>query len=199
MANECFKISADILKNCQDIIPGIKDTCYFINIDDIDKASSAFDADNPLLLTSLVLNSTSPVPEAFKLEGHNYSNTHSAEMVKKTYYNTWNHIFGFKVFDNTPEVKEWISNISKSRFVVIQENNYNKNIVSPEGQTVFEVLGWEYGLEINSAKRDANNNEFAGWDLSAQCKADMEEPNPPLAYFVGNSLVSTRSAIASLL
>lgn len=195
---ECSKIAADILKNCQDIIPGIKDTCYFINIDDIDKDLSTFDPSNSLLLTSLVLKSTSPLPAAFKLEGHNYSNTHSTEMSEKTYYNVWNHLFGFKVFDNTPEVKLWISNISKSRFVVIQENNYNKNIVSPEGQTVFEVLGWEYGLKIKTAKRDANG-EFAGWDLMSQCNDNMMEPNPPLAYFVGNSLASTRAAIATLL
>lgn len=198
MATECFKISANVLKNCQDIIPGIKDTAYLINIDDIDKDSCAFDADNSLLLTSLVLNSTSPVPTAYYIEGHNYSNTHSAEMVEKEFYNVWNHIFGFKIFDNTPDIKEWIDNISKSRFVIIQENVYNKDIVSPEGQTVFEVLGWDYGLKIKTCKRDANG-EFAGWDLSAQCNDKLMESKPPLAYFVGGTLSATRAAIASLI
>jgi hypothetical protein len=195
----CSKIVADILKNCQDMIPGIKDIAYLINVDDIDKDSCTFDPANPLLLTQLVLNTASPELTAFKIEGHNYSNTHSVEMSQKTYYNVWNHLFGFIVFDNTPAVKAWVSNISKSRFVVIQENLYNKNITSPEGQTVYEVLGWEYGLEIKTAKRDANSEDTAGWILSAECNSKMMEPNPPLALFVGNSLAATRLAVAALL
>jgi hypothetical protein len=196
----CLKIEADILKNCQNMVMGIKDTAYLINIDDIDKDLCTFDPSNPVLLTQLVLNSTSPVPTAFKIEGYNYSNEHKTSMVKKTYYKAWEHDFIFRIFDNTPEIKEWLINAAASRFVVVQENVYNKDITSPAGRTVFEVLGWDFGLEINAAERDAQGEELAGgWLITSGCSDKMKESKPPLAFFVGGSLTSTRAAIAALL
>jgi hypothetical protein len=194
----CSKIAADILYNCANMVAGVKDVAYFINIDDIDKSSCTFDPDNPLLLTSLVLLTASPAYQAFKLEGHNYSNEHDTALVKKTFYNSWDHNFRFRIFDNTPDVKLWIENATKSRFVIIQENNYS-NEASPAGRTVFEVLGWDLGLEIKEAVRVAADEELAGgWNLLAGCSDTYKESKPPLAYFVG-TLAATRAAIAALL
>jgi hypothetical protein len=195
----CSKIDSDILKNCQNMVMGIKDTAYLINIEDIDKDLCTFDPNNPLLLTSLVLNSTSPVPRAYKIEGYNFSNEHKASMVKKTYLKSWEHGFIFRIFDNTPEIKEYLVNVAASRFVVIQENVYNKDITSPAGRTVFEVLGWDLGLEVNAAERDAQSEEFPGWLITAGCSDKMKESKPPLAFFVGGTITLTRAAIASLL
>ena len=198
MAN-CSKIAADILKNCYNLVAGIKDTAYLINIEDIDKDSCAFDPSNALLLTQLVLKTASPALTAFKIEGHNYSNEHDTAMVKKTFYNAWDHNFRFRIFDNTPEDKLWITNAIESRFVVIQENNYNKE-ASPAGRTVFEVLGWDFGLEIKEAVRVAADEELqGGWNLLAGCSDKMKESSPPLAYFAGGTLAATRAAIAALL
>ncbi len=198
MAN-CNKIVASILKNCYNLVAGIKDTAYLINIEDIDKDSCAFDPSNPLLLTQLVLKTASPALTAFKIEGHNYSNEHDTALVKKKYYNAWDHNFRFRIFDNTPEDKLWISNASESRFVIIQENNYNKS-ASPAGRTVFEVLGWDFGLEVKECTRVAADEETqGGWNLLASCSDNPKESNPPLAFFVGGSLTATRAAIASLI
>ncbi len=198
MAN-CNKIVASILKNCYNLVAGIKDTAYLINIEDIDKDSCAFDPSNPLLLTQLVLKTASPALTAFKIEGHNYSNEHDTALVKKTFYNAWDQNFRFRIFDNTPEDKLWISNASESRFVIIQENNYNK-AASPAGRTVFEVLGWDLGLEVKECTRVAADEETqGGWNLLAGCSDKQKESNPPLAFFVGGSLTATRAAIASLI
>jgi hypothetical protein len=199
MSQGCNSIIADILKNCSTLVAGIKDTVYFINIDDVDKDNCTFDVDNPLLLTSLVLKSASPDLSAYKFEGYNYSNEHKATMVKKTYSKTWEHNLIFRLFDNTPEDKLWISNAQDSRFLVIIENNYNKNDgVLPEGRTVFEVLGWDFGLELNAAERDAGSDELqGGWLLTAGCHEKMKESLAPLTYF-DTSLTATRAAIAAL-
>lgn len=195
----CSKIAANILYNCANMVAGIKDIAYLINIDDIDKDSCAFDPDNALLLTQLVLKSASPAYAAYYLEGHNYSNEHDTALAKGKYYNAWEHNFRFRIFDNTPEDKLWIVNATEARFVIIQENNYN-SLVSPAGRTVFEVLGWDFGLEIKEAVRVAADEELAGgWNLLAGCSDTLKESKPPLALFVGGTIAATRSAIAALL
>lgn len=197
----CNKIVADILKNCSNLVPGIKDMAYFINFDDVDKDACTFDASNSLLCTSLVLKTASPALRAYQFEGYNFSNEHKTSLVKKTYQKMWEHGFIFRLFDNTPEDKLWIQNAIDSRFMIIQENNYNKVPASPgiAGRTVFEILGWDFGLELNAAERDANSDEMlGGWLLTAGCSDKMKESLPPLTYFI-TSLAATRAAIAALL
>lgn len=195
----CSKIASDILYSCAPMVAGIRDTAYLINIDDIDKDSCTFDPDNPLLLTQLVLLSASPAYTAFKIEGHNYSNEHDTALVKTTYFNNWEHNFRFRVFDNAPAIKLWIDRAVKSRFVVIQENVYS-NTDSPAGHTVFEVLGWDFGLEIKEAVRTAADQELqGGWNLLAGCSDNYKESKPPLSFFVGGTIDLTRAAIAALL
>lgn len=195
----CSKIAANILYNCANMVAGIKDIAYLINIEDIDKDNCAFDPDNPLLLTQLVLKSASPALAANYIEGHNYSNEHDTALVKGRYYNSWEHNFRFRIFDNTPEDKLWIKNATEARFVVVQENNYS-SIASPAGRTVFEVLGWDFGLEIKECVRAAGDEELAGgWNILAGCGETLKESKPPLALFVGGSLTATRAALAALL
>jgi hypothetical protein len=197
----CNQIVDCILKNCENLVPGIKDVAYFINIDCIDKDLSSFDPDNPLLLTQLVLKTVSPPCYAYCVTGYNFSNEHKATLVKKTFQKVWDHGFVFRIFDNTPEDKLWIENAKDSRFVVIIENNYNKpDAVLGAGRTVFEVLGYDFGLELNAAERDANSDELlGGWLLTAGCSDKLKESYMPLTLFVGGTLTATKAAVHSLL
>ena len=196
----CNQIVDCILKNCENLVPGVKDRAYFINFDHVDKDLCTFDANNPLLLTQLVLKSLSPNPYAYCVEGYNFSNEHSVAMVKRAYQKVWDHNFIFRVFDNTPEDKLWIDNAKGSRFIVIIENNYNKpDDVLGDGRTVFEVLGWDFGLELNAAERNTGDEEMlGGWLLTAGCSDSLKESMPPLSYLV-TSLTLTRQAIEALL
>ncbi|MCJ7811997.1 hypothetical protein MUP95_01585 [bacterium] len=197
----CNQIVDCILKNCANLVPGIKDMAYFINYDCVDKDLSTFDPSNSLLLTQLVLKSgLSPDCVAYCVEGYNFSNEHKTSLVKKTYQKVWEHGFIFRIFDNTPETKLWIQNAVDSRFIIIQENNYNKNVPPlAAGRTIFEVLGWDFGLELNAAERDANSDELlGGWLLTAGCADKLKESLPPLAYF-NTSIANTRAMIHSLL
>src|ERR1035437_3478390 len=196
----CNQIVDCILKNCANLVPGIKDKAYFINYDDVDKDLSTFDPSNSLLCTQLVLKTVSPPALAYCVEGYNFSNEHKTTMVKKTYQKVWDQGFVFRIFDNTPETKLWIANAVDSRFMIIQENNYNKDVAPlAAGRTVFEILGWDFGLELNAAERDANSDELlGGWLLTAGCSDKLKESMPPLAYFVGGTLTATRAALASM-
>jgi hypothetical protein len=197
----CNKIVDCVLKNCANLVPGIKDKAYFINYEDVDKDLCTFDTDNAILCTQLVLATASPTPYAYCVEGYNFSNEHKTSMVKKTYQKTWEHGFIFRIFDNTPETKLWVENAKDSRFMIIIENNYNKDLAPvAAGRTVFEILGWDFGLELNAAERDANSDELlGGWLLTAGCHDKLKESLPPLTYFVGGSLATTRAALASLI
>lgn len=196
----CNQIVDCILKNCENLVSGVKDMAYFINYDCVDKDLSTFDPNNPLLCTQLVLKTTSPDCYAFCVEGYNFSNEHKASLVKKTYQKVWEHGFVFRIFDNTPETKLWVQNAVDSRFIVVIENNYSKvDSVLGNGRTVFEILGWDFGLEVNAAERDANSEELlGGWLLTAGCSDKMKESLPPLSYFVGGTITATRAALASL-
>ena len=197
----CNEIVACILKNCANLVPGIKDKAYFINYECVDKALSTFDPTNSLLNTQLVLKTVSPACYAYCVEGYNFSNEHNVAMVKTKYQKNWEHNFIFRIFDNTPEDKLWIENAKDSRFMVIIENNYNKNDgVTVEGRTVFEILGWDFGLEINAAVRDVNDPEMlGGWVLTAGCSDTMKESLIPRTYFVGGTIALTRTALISML
>ncbi len=181
------------------MVAGIKNMLYFINIDDVDKDNCTFDPDNPTLLTQLVLKSATPELTAFQVEGYNYSNEHDTALVKGRYYNSWEHNIRYRIFDNTPDVKLWIKTALNARFLVIIENNYTSE-ASPVGNTVFEVLGWDFGLEIKECTRVAADEELAGgWNILAGCSETHKESKPPLAFFVGGTISATRAAIAALL
>jgi hypothetical protein len=196
----CNQIVDCVLKNCANIVAGIKDRAYFINYDHVDKDLSTFDPSNPLLLTQLVLKTVSPAAYAYCVEGYNSSNEHKASLVKKPYQKVWEHGFVFRLFDNTPETKLWVNNATSSRFIVVIENNYNKMGVGiTPGRTVFEVLGWDFGLELNAAERDPNSEDMlGGWLLTAGCSDKLKESLPPLAFFV-TDIATTRAAISALL
>lgn len=197
----CNQIVDCILKNCEQLVAGIKDMAYFINYDCIDKDLSTFDPNNSLLCTQLVLKTVSPPCYAYCVEGYNFSNEHTVSMVKKTYQKVWEHNFIFRIFDNTPEDKLWIQNAIDSRFIIIIENNYNKeDAVLGDGRTVFEILGWDFGLELNAVERNVDDEELmGGWLLTAGCSDKLKESLPPRSYFVGGTIASTRAALASLL
>jgi hypothetical protein len=185
VTTRCKKILSDIGKNCNTLTPGLQDTIYLINIADIDKDLSSFSDGFTLTDISLIQNS-----KAYKVEGVNYSKSHKTTAVKKRFSSLWNHELLFRIFDNTPEDKLWINNSLDSKFIVIQENIYNKS-----GETVFEVLGWEFGLEIITAERESNNDEFPGWLIGAESHDKVKEVKPPIILLVNNSLADTRQFI----
>lgn len=196
----CNKIASDIAHQCVDKLKlGLKDKATFINLDDIDKTACTFDANNKLICTSIVLKTASPALRAFTVEGYNYSNEHDTALAKGKFIDSWDHNFRFRIFDNTPEVKAWINDAAGSRFAIIIENNYSNINASPAGTTVFEVLGFENGLEIAEAVRNSTDEDMkGGWNILASCDEVNKEPYPPYTLYYAGGEAATRSAIDSL-
>lgn len=196
----CSKISADIAHQCLDkLATGIKNTIVLINIEDLDKLSCTFDANNKMICTNLALVSASPSVRGFKLEGFNFSNEHDTALVKRKFIDGWEHNMLFRIFDNTPEVKKWINEAAGSRFVVVYENNYSNDNAATPGTTVYEIAGFKYGLEISEATRNAQDEEsMGGWVLKAVCDEVNKEPYMPYTYFVGGTLALTKAAFEGL-
>ena len=79
--------------------------------------------------------------------------------------------------------------------MVIIENNYNKDNL---GRTVFEVLGWDFGLELNEITRNTNDEDtLGGWVLTAGCSDTLKESLPPMTFFT-TDIATTRLAIDAL-
>ena len=191
----CGKISAGITHNCLDkLVSGLHDEVILINLADIDKDSCTFDANNKLILTDLVLETASPALAGYKIEGYNFSNEHDTALVKRRFIDGWDHNFLFRVFDNTPAVKKFVTEAVDSRFVAIIKNKYRNKNATTDGTTVFEVLGFEHGLEISEATRNVNDEETMGaWVLKATCDETNKEPYPPYTFFK-TDLATTQTA-----
>jgi len=191
----CGKISAGITHNCLDkLVSGLHDEVILINLADIDKDSCVFDGSNKLIITDIVLETASPALSGYKIEGYNFSNEHDTALVKRRFIDGWDHNFLFRVFDNTPEVKKFVTEAVDSRFVAIIKNKYRNKNATTDGTTVFEVLGFEHGLEISEATRNVNDEETMGaWVLKATCDETNKEPYPPYTFFK-TDLATTQTA-----
>lgn len=197
---DCSKIASDVLKNCDNLVNGIKDTVYFINLDDIDKDACTINTGNKLIIEGIVLKTASPSLRAYKLEGRNFSNDHDVALIKGQYMNGFDHNLMFRIFNNDPETKAWVNDIaSGARFVAIIENNYNNSTkVGTPGDSVFEVLGWDLGLEISEATRNTTDADVkGGWILKATCDDTNKEPYPPRTFYK-TDLATTRGLVEAL-
>jgi hypothetical protein len=195
----CGKITAGITHNCLDkLVQGLDDVAVLINIEDIDKDTSTFNSSNKFVLEQIVLKTASPALKGYKIEGYNFSKEHDTALVKRRFIDGWDHNFLFRIFDNNPDIKKFVNEAVDSRFVVIIKNKYNNKNATTAGNSVYEVLGWEHGLEIAEATRNPNDDETMGaWVLRATCDEANKEPYPPYTFFNTN-LTTTDAAFAAL-
>jgi len=191
----CGKITKGIVHNCLDkLVSGLHDEIILINHEDIDFDASTFDATNKMMLSDIVLKTASPALTGFKIEGYNFSNEANVALAKKRFISGWDHNFLFRVFDNNPEVKQFVVDAVDSRFVILAKNRYRNKNSTVDGTSVFEVYGWELGLEISEATRDLNDSETMGaWVLQAACDEENKEPYPPYTFFK-TDLAATEAA-----
>lgn len=190
----CGKLSMGILgADCQNpMVPGVKPKAIIINNDDIDIDQTII---TDGIISELVLKSGAV---AYKAETLNNGIDVNVAFAKGTYLNGWDHNFVLRLFDNTPEVKKFVDQLSKSRITVIIENNYVKYNDVNKGNTVYEVYGFYVGLELNEAVRDAKDADTkGGYVLTCGCNESMKEPVLPITLFNG-TLEATRKMVEEL-
>lgn len=191
--SSCGKISADALINCaQQLVGGVKDRLILINQDDIDTIT--YDIDNPLIVTDITLVS-SPAARAYVFEGKNNSIDASWALNKGKYANNYDHTVVFKIFDDSPEVRQQIEALANGKFVAIQENNYR----GANDEAAFEIKGLGVGLVLTVAKGDRSDADTQGApDLTLATPDTYKEPKLP-AFFFDTDYVTTRAAVNALI
>ena len=195
--NTCAKLASDIIGfDCNNpLVAGVKSRAYIIHHDDINFDTTTITNG---VITALKLKTGNNAFTATTLPDAIDANVAFA---KGTYYNGWEHNFTFRIFDNTPEIKDQIDKLSKNKFVIIVENNYIKHNAAADekGNTVFEAYGFYTGLKLKEATRDLKDADMkGGYTLTCGCDDNSKEPLLPLTVFIGSSLSATIAALDSL-
>ena len=202
-AINCGKLSMGVVGvDCKHpLLMGVKPNAIIINHDDIDIEQTKIDNG---VISSLVLKTdSSTTRKGFLAQTLNDGISTNVAFAKGTYYNGWEQNFTLRLFDNTPKVKKFIDELSKSRVVVIIENNHVKygeptDKEEQQGETVYEAYGFYTGLELNEATRDSTDADTkGGYVLTCGCDENSKEPTLPITIF-DQSLSITKTMIEGL-
>ena len=188
MPTSCASISDCVLLDCSNpIVGGANDRIYLIN-----KADIASVVQTGYLVTDIVLNSGEFI---YKYEGQNQSVDLRAALVRQRYAVVYDHEVIFKVFDNTPTVKEQIEALGRGVVVAIVEKNFKGS----DGTSSFEIYGLTSGLILNAAESNASDTDTQGaWNLTLVNSEFAKEPGPPLTFLYSGSLTATSAFLEGL-
>lgn len=193
MATTCGSITASAGFNCTvQLQGGTGDRAYIINFEDFQNATVSVDGANSFIVDSISLPLTKT---AFYIDGKNNSNAPSFALVKQPYADVYDHMFNYLVFDLSNAMHKALAGQVGGRYVVIYENNYR----GTSGQSAFEILGADAGLEVKVYTRDPLNNDNQGaYVLNLGTRDIGKEPNPPLRFF-DTDYATTKAALEALL
>lgn len=189
---QCGGISADILIDCDNPpIAGTKDTLYLFNLDGVDFTYNTTGITPQKIVDGITLPSGQTL---FKIEGRNNSITASAELVKGTYFDSYQHNVGFAAFDITPETKAQIEKMVQSGNLCAIVENANR---SATGNTAFEIYGITNGLEVLTGVRNVLENDGI-YVLQLGSSELVKEPHLPFSVF-DTDYATTLAMIEALL
>jgi len=191
----CDGISASITQNCDTPpIAGTADILYLINRSDIDVFTLDTTGIGPqAIVTNLTLLSGKA---AYMVEGRNNSNVAGYELVKGTYFDSYQHNVSFVAFDNSPAVKAQIEKmVQRGDLIAIVENNFR----GATGNAAFELYGYTSGLEVLTATRNTGDADSQASHMIALGSPDLsKEPHLPYSVF-DTSYATTKALLQGLL
>lgn len=181
------KIANDFLLDCANKpVAGLETYAVLINRDDIDFDASTFDATQINILKTLVLKTGKKGYQVQQMK--NSFNGTMWEQVEGDYINGTKHVFAFVNPDRTAKGKELDGLLLNGKFVAVIVNQ-----TAPDNGK-FEVLGWNTGLKVPTAKHDYVQTN----GVTVVTLASLEqEPDPPYPFF-NTDLATTRTAFETL-
>lgn len=192
MALTCGKLATGIVQDCNPPVPGVEGRVILINRADIDFATSVSDNETNTI-TELILKSGTKGYEASLNENANSINV---TLNAGTYFNSWTHGVTLRVFDNKTGTKKFITGLQYSSVVAIVENKSK----SADGDTVYEVFGFNSGLSLNEAVRDSTDGDMrGGWVLTLSSKEPNTEAFVPYTLLYTGGLAATQTAIEAII
>ena len=201
MAISCGKLTSGIIGyDCENPwVKGISPELIIINFDEIDRENSIVTADN--VIKKIVTKGNA---KAYKAELLDNSNSASSTYNPGTYIGTWAQTISGRIFDNTPRVKKFLSDLAKSRVVVLVKYNYIKNNPKVDsgdvkGDTVYVAYGWNVGLKLlGDTSHDTSDTDSMGaWMFTVGTTDDSQESVPPMSIF-DTDLTQTEAMVSSL-
>jgi hypothetical protein len=195
MPNNCGRISANILLNCDyPIVGGVEDRLILINKADWDNATLVRDGSNPQIIESIALE-TSPARYAYEVEGKNNSIDVKSTLVKARYSEGYSHEIIYRVFNISPAIKEQIEAKAKGRLVAITQNNFK----GATGNAAFEIHGMDIGLELVEAESNKSDAETQGaYVLTLRTPENFKESHLPATLF-DTDFATTKAVVDGLL
>jgi hypothetical protein len=121
-------------------------------------------------------------------------------VVKSTYRTLYDQNLEIRLFDNNPTIKAFLEDLDQSLVVAVIKNKYVKNDpTSPEvkGQTKYEVLGWNVGLEVLEGTSNKSDADLQGGHYRKLGCGESKETTLPISFFK-TSLTVTDAAYVSL-
>lgn len=152
----CDNITAGVAYDCDNPpAGGANDRLILINFEDWQNAAITLDPANKIVITGITLPSGKV---GYVYEGKNNSVEPSANFVKGTYVNSYDHTVLFKIFQNSPDIKKQLLKLDGGKVVAITQNNHK----GLDGNSAFEVFGSETGLELAELARVIADAELQG-------------------------------------
>lgn len=171
----CGQLASNIGANCgTNLTPGVHDTIYLFNHDDI----AGYTETSSNLVTAISL---SGMALGFSYQGKLNSALPKCEMVPKSYANLWKHSIEFRVFDWTAATKDEIDQMAAGRIVAVVINN--AKTLTASGDLAIEIYGREAGMYLEAGIREAFSADNAGaFVLTLASRDNNEEGHPPTTF-----------------
>ena len=199
----CNGIQVDILNNCTTpLVQGTEDVMYLVNKKDIQfSMNNAYDPDSTGVLQRIAIAITLASGKYLrKYEGKRDSNQPSVSLKVGDYQTSYNHGLTFKIFSNSPLVKNEIEAMVESGDVVaIVGNNYR----GENEDVAFEILGFTAGMEVTELTRDVTDSATMGaWSLVLGTPERSSEQYLPTSFVVtstGGTYTATKAYLEAQL
>lgn len=174
----CGSITADVLKNCDNpLVGGTKDRLLLFNHADI--SSVLKDVSNELIIEDII---QAVGTKAQQIEGYNGSHNHNFSLAKRKYRDVYDHSGKLIILDISPATKKIIDDMAGGRYVALYENNHK----GAAGNSAFEVLGIDVGLELTSLTRASDDDDNDGGfvlELKTPESGNGKESRMPATFF----------------
>lgn len=153
----CPNISQNVLLNCLNpLVSGVNDRLILIPFDVWESLNKTFNTSTtPPVITAIAPGSPAP---GYVYEGKNNSIEPRKALVKLRYTTPYDHEIRFKVFVNSPEVKDQLERLPNKKVVAIVQYNYK----GTNGNAAFEVYGADVGLELQENESLPADVELGG-------------------------------------
>lgn len=190
MALDCSKITTGFtMTECATpALPGTDARVILISYTDINKALSEV-TDN--VITSIILKSGA---QGYEVDSLPNATVGEDTVNVGTYNRTHQHNLTIRIFKKSEAAKKFVNGLTNARVVAIVQNN-DRGV---EGDTKYEVYGWDSGLELNDLTASTEMADGVPYLFTLGSGTIAQEGTLPKSFYKTDE-ATTDAAVDSLL